>query len=94
MAEAKDLAQSGHAPEALTLVQSALTTLSSLPPARPGVTELRDDLETLRDQLARTDDDRDDANDAARPPSLKPVQPERNERTISLWLMQMTVGYD
>ncbi len=86
MAEAKELAQSDHRPEALSLVLSALTTLSTLPPARPGVAELREDLESLRDDLTRSEgDEREQNQNAPRPPALKPVEPERNER-VEKWI--------
>jgi membrane-bound lytic murein transglycosylase D len=88
LAHARDLAQSGHAPEALALVQSALQALDALPPARPGVSDVREELEDLRARLTRTAAEEDEPS-PKRPAALKPVEPERNSR-VEKWITFFT----
>lgn len=89
LADAEDLARSGRAPEALSIVQGALVSLSSLPPSRPGVASLRGQLEDLRDQCTRTGNESEVRQETARVPKLKPVEPVRNER-VDGWIAFFT----
>jgi membrane-bound lytic murein transglycosylase D len=86
LAKAKDLAQSGQKPEALSTAERALQDLTDLPSSRADVILLKEALEDLRDKCAPTDDD--DAEDQLAdklPPSLGPVEIERNER-VDKWI--------
>ena len=87
LARAQELAQSGHAPEALSAIQIGFTTLDSLPPSRPGVGPLRDDLESLRKTLVRTDEEPAAGNDDDS--ALGPVEFERNDR-VEKWITYYT----
>lgn len=53
LTRAQELAQSGHAPEALSAVQIGLAAIDSLPPSRPGVGPLREDLVRVREDVLR-----------------------------------------
>lgn len=87
LSQARDLAQSGHAPEALALVEAALRDLALFPPSRPGVASLRERFEDLRDQCTRANDDDEEVadRDAKRPKLLGPVPQERNAR-VEKWI--------
>ena len=96
LSDAQDLAQSGHSPEALTKVESALKQLDELPPARPGVASLRERLEEVRDKAARQSEENQEkqenaenadakGDDAKHPDPLDPIQTERNER-VEKWI--------
>jgi membrane-bound lytic murein transglycosylase D len=85
LSRAQELAQSGHAPEALSAIQIGFTALDSLPPSRPGVGPLREDLESLRRTLSRTDE----APNADRDDALGPVEFERNDR-VDKWITYYT----
>jgi membrane-bound lytic murein transglycosylase D len=83
LSRAQELAQSGHTPEALSAVQIGFSVLDSLPPSRPGVGPLREDLETVRRSLIR--DDEPPATSTKRASALGPVEFERNER-VEKWI--------
>jgi membrane-bound lytic murein transglycosylase D len=85
LSKAQELAQSGQNPEALQMVDGALKALDGLPVSRPGVASLRDALEDVRDQCSRSDDDAEDEIAEKLPPSLGPVNLERNER-VDKWI--------
>ena len=94
LSRAEDLARSGKASDAVALSEDALKELSNLPPSRPGVSSLREGLENVRDRAARSvNDEADVAANAdgapARPKTLKPVEPERNER-VDVWMAYYT----
>jgi len=91
LSRAEDLARSGKASDAAALSEDALKQLGDLPPSRPGVSSLRERLEDVRDRAARSGDDQADVADGApdRPKSLKPVEPERNER-VDVWMAYYT----
>jgi membrane-bound lytic murein transglycosylase D len=80
-------AKAGNDEQALQLVQSALAGLEAMPPARPGVSSLRDQLESLQARLAPDSDST--ASEEARPEALKPVEPERNAR-VDRWITFFT----
>jgi len=52
LGKARELAQAGDNPGTLALVEASLAKLSRMPLARPGVADLRDDFEDLRDRCA------------------------------------------
>jgi membrane-bound lytic murein transglycosylase D len=99
LTRAQELAQSGHAPEALSAIQIGLAALDSLSPARPGVGPLREDFQKVLGSITRRDEDRDrpgfDDSDSDRdtggkaPSLLAPVSFERNER-VEKWLTYYT----
>jgi membrane-bound lytic murein transglycosylase D len=95
LAEAQDLAQSGHSPEALAKIEGALRRLDEIDSGRPGVSSLRESLEEIRDKAARqkdgdeAEDDDPEKNDAEHPDPLDPIQTERNER-VEKWLNYYT----
>lgn len=91
LSRAQELSQSGHAPEALGMVQSGLGDLDRVSPSRPGAAALRDQLEALRDQLTRTGGDSASADSASAgsPARLAPIVPERNDR-VDKWLDYFT----
>ena len=93
---AEDLTRSGKQSEASALVDDAMKDLNDLPPSRPGVADLRERIEGLRDKASRSDDDdakTDEAkaaeNASSKPKELKPVEPERNER-VDAWVAYYT----
>ena len=63
VSRAQDLAQSGHEPEALALVQEGVKDLDGYSPSRPGVASLREQLEQVRAACTRAD--RDDSSTPA-----------------------------
>jgi membrane-bound lytic murein transglycosylase D len=90
LSRAQDLAQSGHSPEALALVEEGIKDLNGLSPSRPGVASLREQLEEVRTLCTRVVPEAQGAEDAARDsdgdrPRLKPVVPERNAR-VDKWI--------
>jgi nucleoid-associated protein YgaU len=86
LAKAKDLAQSGQKPEALSTAERALQDLADLPSSRADVILLKEALEDVRAKCARTDDDDAEEQLANKlPPSLAPVEIERNER-VDKWI--------
>ncbi|MGE5175247.1 MAG: transglycosylase SLT domain-containing protein [Hyphomicrobiales bacterium] len=93
LVQAQDQEQSGHAPDALATVQSALADLGRIPPSRPGAATLRDQLEGLRDRLTRTassapaDSGASDTTASVEP--LSPVVPAHNER-VDKWMDYFT----
>jgi len=91
LSRAEDLARSGKASDAVALSEDALKELGDLPPSRPGVSSLRERLEDVRDRAARSGDDEADVADGTpdRPRTLKPVEPERNER-VDVWMAYYT----
>lgn len=90
LTRAKELAQSGHDPEALSAIQIGLAALDSLSPAKPGVSPLREDFQKVLASVTRRDDPRDGADDdRSAPPLLGPVSFERNER-VDKWLTYYT----
>jgi len=86
-ARAQELAQSGHNPEALSAIQIGLAALDSLPPSRPGVGPLREDLVRVREKVLRAGDESGDAGElaAADPDALRGVEFERNAR-VEKWI--------
>jgi len=99
VSRAQDLAQSGHAPEALALVQEGVKDLDGYSPSRPGVASLREQLEQVRAACTRADGDDDSAEEADATKDddesddavghLKPVVPEQNER-VDKWITHYT----
>ena len=91
LALARELTHSGHWPEALAAVRLGIASLDSLPPARPGVATVREDLEKARDQCTRLAGERNAAaeNVAAALPMLDPVAFERNAR-VDKWIAYYT----
>jgi len=91
LSKAEELSRSEKASEAVALAEDALKELSDLPPSRPGVTSLRERLEEVRDRATRSADDEADVADGTpgRPQTLRPVEPERNER-VDVWLAYYT----
>src|SRR5881397_1847913 len=91
LSRAEDLARSGKASDAVALSEDALKELGDLPPSRPGVSSLRERLEDVRDRAARSGDDEADVADGTpdRLRTLKPVEPERNER-VDVWMAYYT----
>ena len=90
LARAQELAQSGHLPEALSAVRIGMASLDSLPPSRPGVAAVREDLEEVRDRCTRADDDRDEARASSEERAdLGPVSFERNAR-VEKWINYYT----
>jgi membrane-bound lytic murein transglycosylase D len=86
LAKAKDLAQSGQKSEALSTAEHALQDLTDLPSSRADVILLKEALEDVRSKCARTDDDDPEDQLADNlPPSLGPVELERNER-VDKWI--------
>lgn len=86
LTRAQELAQSGHAPEALSAVQIGLAAIDSLPPSRPGVGPLREDLVRVREDVLRDGEELEDRGDASTPSSsLRPVEFERNAR-VDKWI--------
>jgi transglycosylase-like protein with SLT domain/LysM domain-containing protein len=86
LAKAKDLAQSGQNSEALSTAERALKDLADLSSSRADVILLKEALEDVRDKCSRAEDD--DAEDQLAdnlPPSLGPVEIERNER-VDKWI--------
>ena len=63
LSRAQELSQSGHAPEALALVQEGVKDLDGFSPSRPGVASLREQLEEVRAACTRSEmSDASDAN--------------------------------
>lgn len=99
VSRAQDLAQSGHAPEALAQVQEGVKDLDGFSPSRPGVAALREQLEQVRAACTRAEGDAAAAQEAAAPnPNddsaeargrLKPVVPEQNE-LVDKWIAHYT----
>jgi membrane-bound lytic murein transglycosylase D len=99
VSRAQDLAQSGHAPEALAIVQEGVKDLDGFSPSRPGVASLREQLEQVRAACTRADRDdsstpenvasEDDDKSSDSPNRLKPVVPEQNER-VDKWIAHYT----
>jgi len=91
LSKAEDLSRSGKPSDAVALAEDALKDLGDLPPSRPGVSSLRERLEEVRDRAARSADDDADVADGTpdRPHTLKPVEPERNER-VDVWIAYYT----
>ena len=85
--KARDLAQAGDNPGALTLVEESLGKLNRMPQARPGVADLRDDFEDLRDRCTRSVESADPSTDekSDKPRKLKSVTWERNAR-VDRWI--------
>ena len=83
--KARDLAQAGDNPGALALVEAALGKLNRMPQARPGVADLRDDFEDLRDRCTRSGDSKEAEATPDKPRKLKPVTWERNAR-VDRWI--------
>ena len=84
--KAKDLAQSGKNADAVAVTESALQDIEKLSSASRGdVVLLKEALEDLRDKAK--DAAQEDADDLASklPPSLAPVEIERNER-VDKWI--------
>jgi hypothetical protein len=99
VSRAQDLAQSGHEPEALALVQEGVKDLDGFSPSRPGVASLREQLEQVRAACTRADRDdssapetvasKDSDESSDSPNRLKPVVPEQNER-VDKWITHYT----
>ena len=100
VSRAQDLAQSGHEPEALALVQEGVKDLDGYSPSRPGVASLREQLEQVRAGCTRAERDdsstpgteitkKDGDESADSPGRLKPVVPEQNER-VDKWITHYT----
>lgn len=86
LTRAQELAQSGHDPEALSAVQIGLAALDSLPPSRPGVGPLREDLVRVRENVLRDGEESAGTGDsAADPGALRGVEFERNAR-VEKWI--------
>lgn len=86
LTRAQELAQSGHGPEALSAVQIGLAAIDSLPPSRPGVGPLREDLVSVREDVLRDREELENGDDVAPPSkSLRPVEFERNAR-VDKWI--------
>jgi membrane-bound lytic murein transglycosylase D len=91
LTEAQELAQSGHAPEALSKAEGALRQLDDMTPTLPGVSSLREGLEEVRDKAARQKDEEakeareKTEKEADHPNPLDGIQTERNER-VEKWL--------
>ena len=88
LSKARELAQGGDQPGAVALIDASLSKLSKMPPARPGVVDLRDDFEDLRERCMRSGEtpvaaDSEKSDD--RPRKLEPVQWERNAR-VDRWI--------
>lgn len=99
VSRAQDLAQSGHAPEALAMVQEGVKELDGFSPSRPGVMSLREQLEQVRAACTRVEGDGVAAQETSVPSDgeeparsgnrLKPVVPEQNER-VDKWIAHYT----
>jgi hypothetical protein len=95
LTEAQELAQSGHAPEALSKAEGALRQLDDMTPTLPGVSSLREGLEEVRDKAARQKDEEakeareKTEKEADHPNPLDGIQTERNER-VEKWLHYYT----
>jgi membrane-bound lytic murein transglycosylase D len=101
LSKAQELAQSGNAPDALTLAEGALKDLAALPGSTDGADALRKALEAVRDackgsdtngsQTAGSTQPTDKPADAAEKTeahassSMNPIQLERNER-VEKWI--------
>jgi membrane-bound lytic murein transglycosylase D len=84
---AEALAESGDNTQAFDVAEEALDDLQDVPSIRPGVSSLRGRLEDLRDQCARSSDDKAEVarNEHPTRARLGPVEPERNAR-VDKWL--------
>ena len=87
LGKARELAQAGDNPGALVLVEASLAKLSRMPLARPGVADLRDDFEDLRDRCAGSGGSAEQSvgDTPTKPRKLEPVTWERNER-VDRWI--------
>ncbi len=92
VAKAEDLVDAGKKDEAESAIQAALLSLDGVPRSEPGVKQVRDKLDDLRDRCdrmssstdpLRTDDGADGAGTALR--QLGPVKAERNDR-VDKWI--------
>lgn len=92
LARAQELEQAGHDPEALSAIQIGLSTIDSLPPSRPGVGPLREDLVRVRENILRNvEEDRASASESSKKDdkSLRGVEFETNER-VQKWINYYT----
>jgi len=92
LSRAEDLTRSGKSSEASALIEDAVKDLNDLPPSRPGVADLRQRVEDLRESASRSSEEEAKAAAAStpgRPATLKPVEAERNER-VDVWMAYYT----
>ena len=92
VAKAEDLVDAGKKEEAQSAIQAALLSLDGVPRDEPGVKQVREKLDDLRERCdrmsgssdpLRTDDGADGAGSAVR--KLGPVKAERNDR-VDKWI--------
>ena len=84
--KAKDLAQAGKNADAVAMTESALKDIEKLSSASRGdVVLLKEALEELRDKAKDAAQEDADDDDSKLPPSLGPVEVERNER-VDKWI--------
>ncbi len=95
VAKAEEMVQAGKKAEAQSAIQAALLSLDGVPNSEPGVKEVHQKLDDLRDRCekmsasggAKAEDDADGSGGA--PSKLRPVKAERNDR-VDKWIDYFT----